>query len=99
MIFVEIGFTKEMNLTNTVWKFHDFSIALNFREINFGDSRSAKTAIFAILRAVNFVDLLNSSLQKVKKFIKSKLRASKCLKMADCDFALQESSTLISRKI
>ena len=40
------------------------------REINFVDSRSAKTAIFAILGAVNFVHLVNISLQKVQKFLK-----------------------------
>ena len=57
----------------TVWKFQDFSITQIFREINFVDSRSAKTAIFAIVRAVNFVDLLNSSLQKLPKSIKSKI--------------------------
>ena len=39
----------------TVWKFQDFSITQILREINFEDSRSAKTAIFAILRAVSFV--------------------------------------------
>ena len=37
----------------TVWKFQDFCITEILREINFGDSRSAKTAVFAILRAVN----------------------------------------------
>ena len=30
----------------TVWKFHDFAISLILREINFGESRSAKFAIF-----------------------------------------------------
>jgi len=53
-----------------MWKFQDFSITQILREINFEDSRSAKTAIFAILRAVNFVLLVNISLQKVQKFIK-----------------------------
>ena len=56
--------------------------------------RSYKTAIFAIFRALNFGDLVNSSLQKVQKFIKKK---SKFVKLAD--FARQESSKLISRKI
>ena len=54
---------------------------------------------FAISGALNFVDLVNFSLQKVQKFIKKKsqYRASKCAEMAD--FALQESSKLIPRKI
>ena len=43
----------------TVWKFQDFSIAQILREINFGDSRSAKSAVFAIFGALNFVDLVN----------------------------------------
>ena len=30
----------------TVWKVKDFSITQILREINFGDSRSAKSAIF-----------------------------------------------------
>ena len=32
-----------------VWQFKDFSVTQIFREINFGESRSAKTAVFAIL--------------------------------------------------
>ena len=66
------------------------------REINSLNSRSAKTALFAILRAVNFVPFGKVQPLKVQKFLKSKFRASKCVKMAD--FALQESSKLISRK-
>ena len=38
----------------TVWKFHDFSITQILREINFGDSRSAKSAILAYLDYLNF---------------------------------------------
>ena len=57
-------------------------------------SKCAKTAVFAISKAVNFGHLVNFSVQKVQK---SKFRASKCGKMAD--FALQESAKLISRKI
>ena len=39
---------------NIVWKFHDFSITQILREINFWDSRSAKSAISTQLEAVNF---------------------------------------------
>ena len=49
----------------TVWKFHDFSVIQILREINFGESRSSKTAIFVISGALNFVTLVNLSLQKV----------------------------------
>ena len=80
-----------------MWKFHDFSIIQILREINFGEFRSCKTATYAILGALKFVDLVNFSLQKVQKFIKSIFRASKCVKIAD--FALIEPPKLISRKI
>ena len=67
-------------------------------EINFGECRGSKTAVFAILGALNFVDLVYFSLQKVQKFIKkSKFKASKCVRLTD--FALLESQKLISRKI
>ena len=33
------------------WKFQDFCITEMLREINFEDSRSEKSAVFAILRA------------------------------------------------
>ena len=52
-------------MENTVWKFQDFSITQILREINFAESRSPKSAIFAILGPLNFVDLVNFSLQKV----------------------------------
>ena len=61
----------------TVWKFHDFSIPQILCQINFEDPRSAKTAIFANLGAVNFVDLINFSLQKVQKFTKMKIQSLK----------------------
>ena len=37
-----------------MWKFHDFSITQILREINLGDSRSAKSAISTHLDALNF---------------------------------------------
>ena len=38
----------------TVRKFHDFSITQILREINFGDSESARSAIFTHSEALNF---------------------------------------------
>ena len=38
----------------TVWKFHNFSINQILREIYFGDSRSAKSAILTQLEALKF---------------------------------------------
>ena len=86
---------------SAVWKFHDFSCHSSFTWNQFRESRSSKTAIFANFGALKFVNLVNISLQKLKKcknFIKTKFRASICVKMAD--FALLESpKKLISRKI
>ena len=38
----------------TVWKFHDISITQILREINFGDSTRAKSAVLTHLEALNF---------------------------------------------
>ena len=54
-------------LHTTVWKNHNFSITQILREINFGESRGSKNAIFAIFAAMNLVDLVIFSLQKVQK--------------------------------
>ena len=37
-----------------MWNFHDFLISQILREINFGGSRSAKSAIITYLQALNF---------------------------------------------
>ena len=58
-----------------MWKFQDFYVTQILREINFGDSRNAKTAVFAILGAVKFGQLVNFSLQKVQKSIKIKIQS------------------------
>ena len=42
------------NFYSTVWKFHDFSIAQILREINFGYSRSVKSATLTHLEALTF---------------------------------------------
>ena len=46
----------------------DFSVFQILRENNFGESRSSKTAIFAILEVLNFYNLVKISRQKVQKF-------------------------------
>ena len=63
---------ESLEVLCTMWKFQDFCITQILREINFVDSRCAKTAI---LGAVNFVHLVNFSLQKVQKFIKIKIQS------------------------
>ena len=67
----------------TVWKFQYFCITEILREILLEYSRSAKSAVLATLGAVNFVHLVNFSLQKVQKFIKSKFKPSKYAKMTN----------------
>ena len=49
---MRIIFFKELTVWNTatLWKFHDFSINQILREINFWDSRSAKSAIINTFR-------------------------------------------------
>ena len=41
-------------IRNTMWKFQDFSVTQILREIKFGDSRCAKSAILTHLQALNF---------------------------------------------
>ena len=57
-----------------MWIFQDFSVIQILLEINFWESRSSKTAIFAILGALNFVNLVNFSIQKLQKFIKIRIQ-------------------------
>ena len=55
-----------------MWKFHDFSITQILREINFRDSRSAKSAIFTHLDALkfdpnNFFHSLEAEINQINK--------------------------------
>ena len=47
---------------STVWKFQDFSVTQILREINYGESRKSKTAVFAIFGATKVIILSNFSL-------------------------------------
>ena len=42
-------------LQDVICKFHDFLVTQILREINFGESRSSKNAVFAIFGALNLV--------------------------------------------
>ena len=53
----------------TVWKLLDFYVIQILREITFGESKSFKTAVFAIFGPLDFLYLVNLSLQKVQKWI------------------------------
>ena len=84
---------SEKFTANIVWKVQDFSVTQILREIIFGECNSAEIAIFAFFGALNSVYLvINSSLQKVQNSVNSKFTASKRLKIADIDLALQEFS-------
>ena len=77
-----------------MWIFQDFPVTQILREIIFGESRSSKTAIFAILEALNLVILVNFSLQKVQIFKNQNPEPLNVLKVVD--FALLEYPKLIS---
>ena len=62
------GKKEQIIYVRTVWKFHDFSIITQIlREINFGDSRSAKCAILTLLKSLNF------NLYECLHFLKSRI--------------------------
>ena len=44
-----------------------FSVTQILREINFGEPKSSKTAVFATFGVLNFVNLVNFSLQEKMK--------------------------------
>ena len=78
----------------TLWKFEDFSVTHNLREINLGQSKSPKSTVFAIIGAPFWV---NFSLQKMQKVMKNKNSEPLSEKMTV--FGSQKSETLSSRKI
>ena len=80
-----------------MWNFHDLSVTQILREINFGESRSYKTADCAIIGALNFVLVVNFCLKKFKYSKIVKFRASQFVKIAN--FQMLDLPTLISRKI
>ena len=45
---------KSFPSNRQVWKLHDLSFTQILREINFGETKSAKFAIFTHLEALNF---------------------------------------------
>ena len=49
----------------------EFSVIQILREINFGESRSCKSAYFAILGPLNCVEYVNFSVQKLQKLTKN----------------------------
>ena len=55
-----------------MWKFHEFSITQDLREINYGDSIGAKAAILTDLEALSFnfyefLHFLNAEIHQINK--------------------------------
>ena len=67
----------------TVWKFHDFSVTQILREISFEDSGGAKSAVFAILEALNFdfYDFSHFLNVKITKFKAPKMSKTAILEL------------------
>ena len=66
-------------------KIWEFSSTKTLREIYFEDSKSSKTAIFAVSEDLNFIDFVDFSFQKLPKSRKSNFRASKISNVAISD--------------
>ena len=65
-----------------MWKFHDFCITQILREIDFGDSRSAKFAISKNLEVLNFafheiLHFLKAEIYQINKILGLKIRYQK----------------------
>ena len=82
-----------------MWKFHDFTITQILCEINFGDSRSAKSAILTHLEALNF------DFYGFLHFLKAEIHTFNKLRRPNIEFQKQaglgllDSAKLTSRKI
>ena len=72
-------------------KLHDFSITNILREINFGDSRSAKSTILTHLKTLEF-DFYELKCTKLTKFSAPKMAKTAILQ-------LQHPPKLVSRKM
>ena len=80
-----------------MWKFQDFSITQILREINFGDSRRAKSANLTNLEVLNFAFYEIWHFLKAKIHQINKIQSSKIAKNGS--FRILHSAKLISRKI
>ena len=80
-----------------MWKFHDFSITQILREINFGDFKSAKSAILTHLEALKFDFNEFLHFLKAEFYQINQIQSSKNAKMAI--FRTSRIPNLISRKI
>ena len=95
--FCHFHFHKKICFLCTVRKFHGFSITQILREINFGDSRSANSAILSHLETLNFDFWEFWYFVKAGNDQKIKIQILKMEKMAVLE--LLGHQNLISRKI
>ena len=65
-------FTRYSN-SNTVWKIRNISITQILREVNFGESRSAKSAILTHLETPKIAENVNLELLISQKLISRKI--------------------------
>ena len=79
-------FLSKKRHSDTVWKYHDFSITQILREINFGDSRSENSAILTHLETLNFDFLTFLQLCKAEIYQINQFRAPKIAKRSVLDF-------------
>ena len=84
-------------MLNIAWTFQEFSVIQILREINFGDSRSAKSIILMHFEAPNcaFYEFLHILKAKITKW--ATFRAPKMAKIAFLE--LLQSPELVSRRI
>ena len=94
-----------------MWKFHDFCIIQILREINFEDSRSAKSAILTHLEALDFdfhefshfwkaevyqiIKILSLAKSAFKNLCSPKLISHKILKFPHCMWVKNTDSCLV----
>jgi len=91
----KIMFHEKRSKVQNEWKFHNFSLTQIIREINFWDSRNAKSDILTYLQVLIF---MNFCIFWRLEFTKStKIRAPEIAKTAV--LLLLDSPKLISRKI
>ena len=82
-----------------MWKVYDFSLTQILREINFSESRSSKTAFFAILEALNLSNLCSRfQSSKIAKMHRNQNSEPSNVSKRQI-FHFLESLKLISRKI
>ena len=74
-----------------MWKRQNFSVTLNLREINFGDSRSAKSTILTHLEALIFDFYVFLHSERLKFSILTLIRATEIEKWQFLNFSILQN--------